>query len=64
MEEELSFLNKHLKGRTITEVQYTSREHADELGWVTFGIVLILDDGKEVLVTQDDEGNGPGTLLF
>ena len=60
--EEPKWLSSHLVGRTIKEVKYTSKEEKEELGWCQDGLLLVLDDGKEVLLVQDEEGNGPGTL--
>jgi hypothetical protein len=53
---------KALVGRKIVAVEYLSRENCDILEWWESGLVLILDDGSNVLVQADDEGNGPGAL--
>lgn len=55
---------KILKGRTITDVFYMSQEEADELGWQGRGIVLVLDDGSQVIPQTDDEGNDAGALSW
>jgi len=44
-----------LVGRTIKEVWFTSFEEQP-------CPVLVLDDGKQVSVLMDPEGNGPGPL--
>jgi hypothetical protein len=53
---------KALVGRKIVAVEYLSKETCDALDWWESGVVLILDNGSEVLVQADDEGNGPGAL--
>lgn len=53
----------HLKGRTIIEVFYLPDDEVEDLGWDASGLVLLLDNQTQVLVQQDDEGNGPGALL-
>ena len=45
-----------LEGRTITEAKYIPD---DDWG---YALVLILDDGKQVFVQSDDEGNAAGAL--
>lgn len=46
-----------LAGRKIVGVEYVEWEGLGELG-----LMLTLDDGTEVTVSKDDEGNGPGAL--
>lgn len=53
---------KHLKGRTIVDAFYCSEEDQDALGWNDSGIVLVLDNGVQIVAQADDEGNGPGAL--
>jgi hypothetical protein len=48
-----------LVGRRIKAVFYETDEY-----WSDTGICLELDDGTEVIVSQDDEGNGPGVLFI
>jgi uncharacterized protein Smg (DUF494 family) len=51
-----------LEGRTIKGVRYLTIEEQDEMYWHRRGLVLFLDNGDQVIVSQDDEGNGPGAL--
>lgn len=55
---------KELRGRTIVHTFYMTPEDAKKaMGWYKSGLVLFLDNGAQVFVQQDDEGNGPGALL-
>lgn len=51
-----------LRGRTITEVGVLSEEESDSERWVGRTVVLVLDNGMTIYASQDEEGNGPGTL--
>lgn len=51
-----------LIGRTIVGTRTLTVEEVDALDWWGVVPVLILDNGLEVISTQDDEGNGPGAL--
>lgn len=53
---------KHLKGRTIVDAFYCSEEDQKSLDWFESGVVLVLDDGTQLIAQADDEGNGPGAL--
>jgi hypothetical protein len=53
---------KHLQGRTIVDAFYLSANEREAIGWDQSGIILILDNNAQILVQQDDEGNGPGAL--
>lgn len=53
-----------LKGRTITEVFYMNAEEADEMGWNGRALVLVLDDGSQLIPQADDEGNDAGALTW
>jgi hypothetical protein len=55
----IKFANDNLAGRTITRVDYL-----DTLDGDREGAVLQLDNGVSVVVSQDDEGNGPGALFL
>ena len=53
-----------LVGKTITGVSYTTDAELEQLGWYERGVVLELNGGEAYLmVSRDDEGNGPGALL-
>lgn len=54
---------KELRGRTIVHTMYMTSEDTKAMGWYKSGLVLFLDNGAQVFVQQDDEGNGPGALL-
>ncbi len=51
-----------LVGKTIKQVSYTTTENNKDLGWHESGLVIFLDDGTQIIVQCDDEGNGPGSL--
>ena len=54
---------KEMRGRTIVHTKYMTSEDVKAMGWYRSGLVLFLDNGAQVFVQQDDEGNGPGALL-
>jgi hypothetical protein len=54
---------KELVGRKIVSVRYMSQQEIEASMGGRSGIVLVLDDGTELLPAQDDEGNGPGALF-
>ena len=54
-----------LLGRRIVRVKWMSEDEADEVhGWYKRPVVLILDDGTEIIPQMDDEGNDGGALLW
>jgi hypothetical protein len=54
-----------LKGKTIVEVFYMSEEDAeDHFGWYNRPVVMRLNDGTEVIISADDEGNSGGSLFY
>ena len=55
--------NKLLTGKRIAHVRYMNDKEMKEFMWTERGIVIFLEDGTAVVVSQDDEGNGPGALL-
>lgn len=55
--------NTVLAGRRIESVFYMSQKEADDLGWYQLGLVINLDNGLQLMLQQDDEGNGPGALF-
>lgn len=55
---------KELIGRTITDVRDLTQDEKDEMDWYGECPVLILDNGQEVTISQDPEGNGPGFLFI
>ena len=52
-----------LVGRKIVKVEYMSKENCEALDWYESGLILVLDNDTFVIVQQDDEGNGPGSLV-
>lgn len=52
-----------IKGRTIVEVRHMTQEEVETEGWERPALALVLDDGTVIYPSQDDEGNGPGTLF-
>lgn len=55
-----------LIGRTIVQVRALTKEEMAEADWHSWGPVpvIILDDGTEIVASQDEEGNGPGALFI
>lgn len=53
-----------LIGRTIVDVRDMTQDEKDEMDWYGVCPVLILDNGQEVTISQDPEGNGPGWLFI
>lgn len=51
-----------LVGRTITRVQYMTKDNAAGTGWYKRPIFLVLDDGSFIFPQSDDEGNNGGAL--
>ena len=50
-----------LFGKKIVGVRWqTDKERPS--WWERSAIVLVLDDGTELVASRDDEGNGPGAL--
>ena len=59
-----SIAGQLLTGRKIISVRYMLEDEAEEsLGWDRCGLVIELDNGLELIPSQDDEGNGPGALF-
>lgn len=54
---------KLLLRRQIVAVGYTNQEEMDDLMWYRAGLRLKLDDGTTLIISQDDECNGPGSLI-
>ena len=52
-----------LIGKKIVEIRKLTRTEYNLEGWDTFTTALVLDDGTIIYPSQDDEGNGPGTLF-
>ena len=57
------YANKHLVGRTITQVRYMSKEETEPMDWFSRPLVIHLDDGTMLFPSKDDEGNDGGALF-
>jgi hypothetical protein len=56
---------KVLEGKTIVKVFYMGSEEAKEdFMWGSRPVVMVLNDGTEVIVSADDEGNDGGSLFY
>ena len=53
---------RQLIGRRIILVRYMTQEEADDVGWMSRPVVLVLDDGNLIYPASDDEGNDGGAL--
>ena len=58
-----AYANKHLLGRSIAQDRYLNKDEAEHLGWDQRSLLLELDNGTIVFMSQDDEGNNGGTLF-
>ena len=52
-----------LVGRRIREVRYLTNQEAQDLGWASRCVVLVLDNGNYVFPSADDEGNDAGAFF-
>jgi len=55
---------ENIIGRKIIGFRYLSQEELDEMDWYGRVPVILLDDGTEIVASQDDEGNGPGRFFI
>lgn len=53
---------KALLGRTITKVQYMSKDDAECNYWWKRPLIIQFDDGSFIIPMSDDEGNEGGAL--
>jgi hypothetical protein len=54
---------KLLVGKKIVSVGYLHKDNLEEMDWYRAPIVITLEDGTSIYPSQDDEGNGPGSLF-
>lgn len=54
---------KALKGKTIDYARYMSDEHQREFDWYGKSLEIVFTDGTSMILSQDDEGNGPGAAF-
>lgn len=50
-------------GKTIHAIRPCSQDIVDGMMWHGVGIEIVFTDGSAVLITSDEEGNGPGWML-
>ena len=55
--------NKLMKGKRIVSVRYMTEKEKKAYSWDSRGIIFMLEDKTLIIVSMDDEGNGPGALL-
>ena len=53
-----------MKGKTIIDVGYISKEEAEDYMWNVRGVWFQLDDGTRLICMRDDEGNDAGVLAY
>ena len=57
--------NKILLNRKIVKIKWLTEDQAEqEFGWRKRPVMLVLDDGTEIVPQMDDEGNDGGALLW
>jgi hypothetical protein len=59
----VSHIKRVLLGRTINKVEYMSAKERTDLDWHRSPIMFRLNSGVWVYPSQDDEGNGAGSLF-
>lgn len=63
----MSEVNVSIIGQTIKSFRRMTQAELDAEGWDDYhktAFVLELGNGLKVYASQDDEGNGPGTLFW
>lgn len=55
--------NKKLKGQRIKCARYMTDKEVEQMGWDQRALVIVLQNGHILMVSQDDEGNGPGAVF-
>jgi hypothetical protein len=53
-----------LLNKIITEVRYLTDEEMKTLGWYKRPICFTLNDGTTCIISQDNEGNNGGAILY
>lgn len=54
---------KALVGKKIKSIGYLTDAEVEQLGWYSSAVVIELDDGTCLFPSQDDEGNGAGSIF-
>ena len=52
-----------LVGKTVKEVRQMNKSEMEQEGWDYGTTVIVFADGTKIYASQDDEGNGPGTMF-
>ena len=52
-----------LVGKTIVKAEYMSDGQMEDFGWDDKGLQITFKDGSMMLLSADDEGNGPGSAF-
>ena len=55
-------VEKFLLGQKIVKVEYMSEEDAEDMGWDSRPIQILLENGTSLTPQQDDEGNDGGAI--
>ena len=53
---------KLLVGKKIVETRYLTKEEAEQSGWYNMPLMIVLDDGTQLVPMSDDEGNDGGAI--
>jgi len=53
----------YLVGRTILKVEWMSNDEAQDLGWYSRPLAILLYNGVWIYPMRDDEGNDGGALF-
>jgi hypothetical protein len=54
---------KILEGKTIKKAEYMSKERMEKWDWYNQALEITFTDGTSMLLSSDDEGNGPGSAF-
>lgn len=52
-----------LIGKTVRSVRAMTKQEVDLEGWYRGTTVIEFTDGTKIYASQDEEGNGPGTIF-
>ncbi len=53
-----------LVGKSIIDVRYLEDNEKEDMGWDERGLCFFLSDGTQLIISRDDEGNGPGSVFY
>jgi hypothetical protein len=57
------FAEEKLVGKKIVKVEYMSEKEAKEWMWYKRPLIMHLDDGTQLMLSADDEGNDGGAMF-